>query len=129
MSQDATGGLYKLWKDLPDARNPFLYLEAYLVELGKKAAAALSLATPIKTPIGTDFINSVVAESASNVPATPFPRTQPGNWRAAEEASNRTGPIQIVVQLDGQTIAQSNQNQSLSGTPSSINRTLGMFSG
>jgi hypothetical protein len=129
MSQDATGALYKLWQTLPDAKNPFLYLEAYLVELGKKAATALSLTLPIAAPIGTDFMNSVVAQSASNVPASPFPRTQPGDFRRAEEASNRTGPIQVVVQLDGQTIAQSNQNQSLSGTPSAINRTLGMFSG
>jgi hypothetical protein len=129
MSQDATGALYKLWQTLPDAKNPFLYLEAYLVELGKKAAAALSLTLPIAAPIGTDFMNSVVAQSASNVPATPFPRTQPGDFRRYEEASNRTGAIQVVVQLDGQTIAQSNQHQSLSGTPSAINRTLGMFSG
>ena len=127
MSQDATGALYKLWQTLPDAKNPFLYLEDYLVELGKKAQAALTL-TPYNPLAGMKVVPSPTIPD-TNVPTNAFPRTQPGDFRRAEQASNLTGPIQVVVQLDGQTIAQSNQNQSLSGTPSSVSRTSGMFGG
>jgi hypothetical protein len=127
MSQDATGALYKLWQTLPDAKNPFLYLEDYLVELGKKAQAALTL-TPYNPLAGIKVVPSPTIPD-TNVPTNAFPRTQPGDFRRAEQASNLTGPIQVVVQLDGQTIAQSNQNQSLSGTPSSVSRTSGMFGG
>jgi hypothetical protein len=37
--------------------------------------------------------------------------------------------LNVVVQLDGKTIAQSMQNQSLSGTPTGVNRSSGMFGG
>jgi hypothetical protein len=38
-------------------------------------------------------------------------------------ASNLTGPIQVVVQIDGKAVASSLQNSSLSGIGSSVNRT------
>jgi len=123
MSQDATGNLYKLWQTLPDARNPFLYLEDYLVTLGQKAAAALAL-TPLQLPAAP-----VVPTTPVTTNVTPFPNSTPGSWRRAEEASNLTGPIQVVVQLDGKAIASSMQNQSLSGTPTGVNRSSGMFGG
>jgi hypothetical protein len=160
MSQDATGNLYKLWQTLPDAKNPFAYLEGYLEMLGKKAAALLSLnPSAIGGFVGTTAVSNAQVAANLKVGATladlektaspwlfggqsaestvPFiPDTNATgvmmpsyNFRRAEDASNATGPIQVVVQLDGQTIAQSNQNQSLSGTPSGVSRTSGMFNG
>jgi hypothetical protein len=162
MTQDATGALYKLWRDLPDARNPFEYLDKYLDMLGKKAAAILSLnPSAIGGFVGTTGLSN--AQIAANlavgattadlektaspwlfggqsaestkpfIPSTniaPMPSTGYGtNFRRAEEASNLTGPIQVVVQLDGKAIASSMQNQSLSGTPTGVNRSGGMFGG
>lgn len=161
MSQDATGALYKLWQSLPDARNPFAYLDGYLDMLAKKAAAILSLnPSAIGGFVGTTAVsNAQIAanlkvgatladlektaspwlfggQSASSTGpvvstnVTPVPSTGYGtNFRRAEEASNLTGPIQVVVQLDGKAIASSMQNQSLSGTPTGVNRSSGMFGG
>lgn len=66
--------------------------------------------------------------ASSSIPAvstnvTPFPTSTPGSWRRAEEASNMSGPIQMVVQIDGKTIATALQDTSLSGIGSSVNRT------
>lgn len=158
MSQDATGNLYKLWQTIPDARNPFEYLDKYLEMLGKKAAAILSLnPSAIGAFVGTTGLsNAQIAanlavgattadlektaspwlfggQSAESTKAfiptnvTPFPNTTPGSFRRAEEASNLTGPI--VIQIDGKTIASAMQNQSLSGTPTGVNRSSGMFGG
>ena len=127
MSQDATGNLYKLWATLPDARNPFAYLEGYLDMLAGKAAAVLATQIPIMPPVtgsqGSQFgPGPYLPTPATNVSNTPFPRTQPGDFRRAEEASNRTGPIQVTVQIDGKAIASSLQNSSLSGIGSTVNR-------
>jgi hypothetical protein len=160
MTQDATGNLYRLWQTLPDARNPFEYLDAYLDKLARKAAAILSLEPSAvggyvgTTPLSNAQIAANLAvgatiadlektaspwlfggQSASStgpvLPSTnvaPMPSTGYGtNFRRAEEASNLSGPIQVVVQLDGKAIASSMQNQSLSGTPTGVNRSGGMF--
>ena len=128
MSQDATGNLYKLWQTLPDARNPFAYLEGYLDMLAGKAAAVLATQIPMMPPVtgsqGSQFgPGPYLPTPATNVSNTPFPRTQPGDFRRAEEASNRTGPIQVTVQIDGKAVASSLQDSSLSGIGSSVNRT------
>jgi hypothetical protein len=113
---------------LPDAKNPFTAWSSYLDMLAKKAALVASATGA--TPSGTDFMSSVINQSAGSVPATnvavgAFPRSQPGNFRAAEEASNRTGPIQVVVQIDGKAVASSLQNSSLSGIGSFVDRVSG----
>ena len=58
----------------------------------------------------------------TNVQTGAFPRSQPGDFRRAEERSNLTGPMQVVVQIDGKAIASSLQNSSLSGIGSTVNR-------
>jgi hypothetical protein len=127
-SQGLSKELSAYLSNLPDAKNPFTAWSAYLDDLAKKAA--LVARTTGATPLGTDFMSSVINQSAGSVPATnvavgAFPRTQPGNFRAAEEASNRTGPIQVVVQIDGKAVASSLQNSSLSGIGSFVDRVSG----
>jgi hypothetical protein len=130
MSQDATGNLYKLWQTLPDAKNPFAYLEDWLKGFQSKLNA-----TQFPVPVMSTDPNFNSSLGWNNNPSFPetnvasLPASTAGSFRLAEMASNGTGPIQVVVQLDGQTIAQSNQNQSLSGTPSSVSRREGMFGG
>ena len=127
MAQDQTGNLYKLFLALPDARNPFAYLEGYLDMLAGKAASVLALQIPIAPVTGSQGSQfgpgPYLPTPATNVQTGAFPRTNPGDFRRAEEASNRTGPIQVTVQIDGKAVASSLQDSSLSGIGSSVNRT------
>jgi hypothetical protein len=132
MSQDATGNLYKLWQTLPDAKNPFAYLEGYLDMLAGKAAAVLS--NPIQAPVvavPVNPINPSVSTNATNANgfaySVPNPAagggmdTQFGSgtpWAMAVAALNRP----VVVQIDGKAVASSLQDSSLSGIGSSVNR-------
>ena len=127
MAQDQTGNLYKLFLALPDARNPFAYLEGYLDMLAGKAAAVFATQIPIMPPVtgsqGSQFgPGPYLPLPATNVQTGAFPRSQPGDFRRAEERSNLTGPMQVVVQIDGKAIASSLQNSSLSGIGSTVNR-------
>jgi hypothetical protein len=113
---------------LPDAKNPFTAWAKYLDDIAKKAAQVAS--TGGSVVLGTDFMTSVINQSATNVPDTnvsagAFPRSQPGNFRRAEEASNQTGQIQVVVQIDGKAVASSLRDSSLSGIGSFVDRVAG----
>jgi len=129
MAQDQTGNLYKLFLALPDARNPFAYLEGYLDMLAGKAASVLALQIPVAPVTGSQGSQfgpgPYLPTPATNVQTGAFPRSQPGDFRRAEERSNLTGPMQVVVQIDGKAIASSLQNSSLSGIGSTVNRTGG----
>ena len=161
MAQDETGKLYKYWQEIPDARNPFAYLDEWIkqfqgklnkmqipafgttgalgnpnfetgttaqivAELDKSTAYILQLAKETDA-----LVASIAGSSAANPQALKnLPFSGYGtNFRRAEEQSNLTGPIQVVVQIDGKEIASSNQSQSLSGNPSSVSRLAGMFAG
>jgi hypothetical protein len=130
MSQDATGNLYKLWQTLPDARNPFAYLEGYLDMLAGKAASVLS--NPIQAPVVAVPVTPSVTTNATNANgfaySVPNPAagggmdTQFGSgtpWAMAVAALNRP----VVVQIDGKAVASTLQDSSLSGIGSSVNRT------
>lgn len=127
MAQDQTGNLYKLFLALPDARNPFAYLEGYLDMLAGKAASVLALQIPMAPVTGSQGSQfgpgPYLPTPATNVQTGAFPRTQPGDFRRAEEASNMSGPIQVTVQIDGKAVASALQDSSLSGIGSSVNRT------
>jgi hypothetical protein len=125
MSQDATGNLYKLFQEIPDARNPFAYLDEYLNKLAKKAAAMLSGGTTSYNPLEGMI---VLPKTPAQTNVTPFPNSTPGSFRRAEEQSNLTGPIQVSVNIDGKQIASALQDTSMSGTGSSINRLNGGWS-
>jgi len=139
MSQDATGNLYKLWQTLPDARNPFAYLEEYLNGLAKKAAAVLSggasgtaPVTPTNvTPsvVGTPFGQAGSSQEAAAIRQLGTPFGQAGGNGSGYIGTPFGQAQPIVVQIDGKTVASALQDTSMSGIPSAINRTYGSFAG
>jgi hypothetical protein len=136
-SQDATGNLYKLWQTLPDARNPFAYLDEYLNGLAKKAAAVLTGGASGTAPVTP---TNVTPNAASSVVGTFFGQAGSSKEAAAikqlgtpfgQAGGNGSGYIgtpfgqagSIVVQIDGKAVASALQDSSLSGIGSSVNRT------
>lgn len=139
MAQDSSGNLAKFLAALPNARNPFEYLDAYLSYLAGKAAAVLT---------GT---------TAPNVPsanATPAPMPTASQMAAAGSFSQLVSqgvgaaggfspvvaaamePTVINVTVQGNVIKEQElinqvlagaQLSSLSGSPSQIGRIAGMF--
>lgn len=109
---------------LPDAKNPFASWAKYLDDIAKQAAAIASTGgtTPYNPLAGMTVLPKTTVPD-TNVQVGAFPTSQPGDFRKAEMASNLTGPIQVVVQIDGKAVASSLQNSSLSGIGSSVNRT------
>jgi hypothetical protein len=136
MSQDATGNLYKLWQTLPDARNPFAYLEEYLNGLAKKASAILAGGTNGTAPVIPSNVAPSVSTNATNAGGFAYTVADPSRggsrdsqfgsdtpWAIAVAALNRP----VVVQIDGKAVATSLQDTSMSGITSNINRTSGGF--
>lgn len=148
MSQDATGGLYQLWKTIPDVKNPFAYLDDWIRQFQTKLDALkfpMAVAVPTSTlpPISQADVNRILAPTSdrgistsrdyfesigmsSNATPVPTPVSKVGTGQGSSVLDNY---LNVVVQLDGKTIAQSMQNQSLSGTPTGVNRSSGMFGG
>lgn len=136
MSQDATGQLYKLWQTLPDARNPFAYLEEYLNGLAKKAATVLSggavgnaPVTPTNvTPafVGTPFGQAGSSQEAQAIKQLGTPFGQAGGNGSGYIGTPFGQAQPIVVQIDGKTVASAMQDQSLSGNNTTINRMGGL---
>jgi hypothetical protein len=119
-SQDATGNLYRLWKDLPDAKNPFQYLEGYLDTLAGKIATTFAFDPKTLPP---ELQPTAISTTTSNVP-TPTERNQIfGTTPTPRQATTYVGGTPIYVQIDGKTIASALQDSSLSGIGSSVNRT------
>jgi hypothetical protein len=66
MAQDASGNLARFLAALPNARNPFEYLEEYLDKLAQKAAKVLVTPTPTISPSAQAAVsqaNVAVAEA------------------------------------------------------------------
>ena len=124
MAQDQTGNLYKLFLALPDARNPFAYLEGYLDMLAGKASRIFTL-NPNQLPpeLRPNEPIPVVPPSTSNVPTATERNQIFGTTPTARQATTYVGGTPIYVQIDGKTIASALQNSSLSGIGSSVNRT------
>ena len=135
MSQDATGNLYKLWLTLPDARNPFAYLEEYLNGLAKKAATILSggaTGTAPVTPtnvtpafVGTPFGQEGSSQEAAAIKQLGTPFGQAGGNGSGYIGTPFGQAQPITVQIDGKTIATALQDQSLSGNNTAVRRTGG----
>lgn len=131
MAQDSTGALSKFLTSLPDARNPFQYLDAYLSYLAGKAAA-------ITTGQAAPNAPSASATPAP-MPSTNVSPTEPMisynvmtglsyNANAGQPVINVT--VQGSVIKEQELIAQiqnGTQLASLSGSPSQIGRIAGMF--
>jgi hypothetical protein len=135
MSQDATGNLYKLWQTLPDAKNPFAYLEEWLKAFQGKLNATQFPVPVSGISVGTGQGGSVAEnyrldQIKTNV--APMPSTADIARLAAPMSSGSStigDYLNVVLQVDGKTIASALQDTSMSGIPSAINRTYGSFAG
>ena len=133
-SQDATGNLYKLWQTLPDAKNPFAYLEKWLEAFQGKLNATQFPVPVSGISVGTGQGGSVIENYRASIPQTNIsPLTSPDIARLAAPMSSGSSTIgdylNVTLQIDGKTIASALQDTSLSGIPSSVNRTYGSFAG
>lgn len=151
-AQDSSGNLARFLAALPDARNPFKYLDDYLSYLQGKAAA-LSVGTPFgQAPI----VNQPPASSTITNPSPVLPSPSAPDFfqvlssqgagasggfssivSAAMSATSAAAPV-VNVTVQGSIVSQAElidaivdatQVRSLSGSPSQIGRIQGMFGG
>ena len=135
MAQDSTGKLYQYFLSVPTAKNPFAYLDQWIIDFQKKLNSLTMTSTykpaalaPELAAIGVvagygDFAGSI-ANQASN---TQFPSygMQTGGGDIIIN-NNVQGNIIREQELINQVIAGA-QLSSLSGSPSQIGRIAGMF--
>ena len=135
MAQDSTGKLYQYFLSIPDAKNPFAYLDQWIADFQKKLNALTMTTTyspaglaPELAAIGVvagygDYAGSI-ANQASNVNFPSYGMQTGG------------GDTIINVQVQGNVIREQElinqvlagaQLSSLSGSPSQIGRISGMF--
>ena len=137
MAQDSTGKLYQYFLSIPDAKNPFGYLDQWILDFQKKLNALTMTTTSTYAPAGLapelaaigvvagygDYAGSV-ANQASNVDFPSYGMQTGG------------GDTIINVQVQGNVIREQElinqvlagaQLSSLSGSPSQIGRIAGMF--
>jgi hypothetical protein len=133
MAQDASGNLAKFLTSLPNARNPFEYLDAYLSYLAGKAAAIMTNAPVPTSPQGN---TSVPTPPATNVSAYPSDGMISYNQMTGLSYNPNAGST-VVVNVQGsviseqdltETIARNLQNSSLSsGKVAQLERYSGFF--
>ena len=131
MAQDASGNLAKFLAALPNARNPFEYLDAYLSYLAGKAAAIMSNA-----PVPSAPSSAAPTPPPTNVPSMPSDGMITYNVLTGLNYNpNANNPVVVELKITGEgdvtnAIAKGLQNQSLStGDSSYINRRTGGFAG
>ena len=140
MAQDASGNLAKFLAALPNAKNPFEYLDAYLSYLAGKAAAVLTGTTAPNVPSTTASAApmptaSEMAASGSFSQLVSQGVGASGGFSPVVAAAMQAPVINVTVQgnvireqeLINQVLAGA-QLSSLSGSPSQIGRIAGMFS-
>jgi hypothetical protein len=126
MAQDSTGNLTKLLANLPDAKNPFQYLDAYLNNLATKAAALGSLSTNGEHVITGMNPELPTTNASNNLPTNPMISYN----QQTGLSYNPNAPIELKISGDSaltKAIADSLQVQSLSGIPSSVQRLVSTF--
>jgi hypothetical protein len=136
-AQDSSGNLAKFLAALPDARNPFQYLDAYLSYLAGKAAS-IATGTPFgqAQPNGNTQVSPTIPDT--NVPSYPSDNMITYNPKTGlnynPNVNNPPAVINVTVQgsviKEQELIAQiqnGTQLASLSGSPSQIGRIAGMF--
>lgn len=130
-SQDATGNLAKLLTSLPNANNPFQYLEAYLDTLKEK----------VKTLYPSGNVPPVISGDTGNTQVLPQTNAQdysgfalntnmPGTAGSGAQFGSSTPWAQassIVIQIDGKAVAEATQAQSLNGNQTYVDRRTGGF--
>jgi hypothetical protein len=119
-AQEGGKDLARFLAELPNARNPFAYLEEYLKKLAAQAAA-IAVAPTTGAP-------------QTNVPNTnPFPDPSASPEEINRERGNfygsgNVGAQSVVVQIDGKTIANAILDQSMSaGQVAYLDRRTGGF--
>jgi ribosomal protein S18 len=134
-AQDASGNLSRFLAALPNAKNPFEYLDAYLSYLGSKAAA-ISLGTSFGQSAPSVGAAAPVAPiPATNVPSMPSDGMITYNTRTGLNYNPNANNVVVELKITGEgdvtnAIAKGLQNQSLStGDSSYINRRTGGFAG
>jgi hypothetical protein len=135
-AQDASGNLAKFLAALPDAKNPFQYLDAYLSYLAGKAAA-IAVGTPFgqAPPSAGAAAAPVPSIPATNVPAMPSDNMITYNTRTGLNYNPNANNVVVELKITGEgdvtnAIAKGLQNQSLStGDSAYINRRTGGFAG
>jgi len=132
-AQDASGNLAKFLTALPNARNPFEYLDAYLSYLAGKAAAIM---TSQPVPSAPTSAAPTPTLPATNVPSYPSDGMITYNVLTGLNYNpNVNNPVVVELKITGEgdvtnAIAKGLQNQSLStGDSSYINRRTGGFAG
>jgi hypothetical protein len=135
-AQDASGNLAKFLSTLPDAKNPFQYLDAYLSYLANKAAAVLTgspvpsvpSANAAPAPMPTP---SEMAASGSFSQLVSQGAGASGGFSPVVAAAMATQVIELKITGDGDltnTIAKNLMQQSLStGNQTYVNRRTGGF--
>ena len=130
-AQDASGNLAKFLSSLPNAKNPFEYLDAYLSYLAGKAAAILTN-QPVPTQPSTG--NTTVATIPStNVPTMPSDNMITYNQLTGLNYNPNANNVVVELKITGgddvsKAIANNLQQQSLStGNVTYINRRTGGF--
>ena len=131
MAQDASGNLAKFLSALPNARNPFEYLDGYLSYLAGKAAAIMANA-----PVPSAPSSAAPTPPTTNVPpAFPSDGMITYNTRTGLNYNpNANNVMELRIVSDGSklidAIAEGLQQKSLStGDSSYINRRTGGFAG
>jgi len=117
---------------LPDAKNPFASWADYLDMLMSKARQVASVGSNIS--IGTGQGGSVIDNYKASIPqsnVTPLATAEIARLAAPMSSGSSTigDYLNVTLQIDGKTIASALQDTSLSGIPSSVNRTYGSFAG
>jgi len=140
-AQDSTGNLAKFLAALPDAKNPFAYLDAYLNGLAAKAAA-LGAATVNGATSVTNVNPNTSTNVSGAIPATDFTvlasqgAGASGGFSPVVAAAMAASAPVINVTVQGSIIKEQEliaqiqngtQLASLSGSPSQIGRIAGMF--
>jgi hypothetical protein len=120
-ANDKSGALAKFLSTLPDAKNPFEYLSAYL-DMLKQKAADVAAVTSSTGSAG----NTQTAPQAYNSTIPGAGTKDYGGNVIGSEIPNFTPPS-VYVQIDGKTIAATLMDQSLSGNQSYVDRRTGGF--
>ena len=136
MAQDSTGNLAKFLSALPNAKNPFEYLDAYLSYLAGKAAAVLTgSAYAEKGSYGGGGNTTIVPPKLpdTNVPLLPSDNMITYNQSTGLNYNPNANNVVVELKITGDgdltnTIARNLMQQSLStGNQTYVNRRTGGF--
>jgi hypothetical protein len=136
LAQDSTGNLAKFLAALPNAKNPFEYLDAYLSYLAGKASSVFAgTAYAEKGSYGTGGNTTVMPPKLldTNVPAMPSDNTISYNTKTGLNYNPNANNVVVELKITGDgdltnSIAKNLMQQSLStGNQTYVNRRTGGF--